>query len=89
MSLLNSDISDHTIRRMSSVVHTLNTVAQSFSELEKSRAVADVEFRWELLILAENLVDIASYVIERSRTVAWGPDPLPFDPDTGLPEDDL
>lgn len=84
MSVLDSTPADHTLRRLSSIVHTLNTVAHTLDDIDND---PDVDFRWELLVLAENLMDIAGYVTYRSRDIAWGPEPIPFDPETGSPDD--
>jgi hypothetical protein len=74
MSIVNHSTGDHTIRRLSSIIATLETVAYSLDELENEK---DLDFRWELLCLAEDLLDRAAYITIRSRDIAWLHTPLP------------
>ena len=59
-------------------MHTLGTVAHTLDDLENE---TDVEFRWELLCLVEDIIDVASYVTVRCRDIAWLHAPLPQDQD--------
>jgi hypothetical protein len=68
MSIINATPSDHTLRRMSSILHTLRIVAHTLDDVEDND---DLDFRWELLCLAEDLIDTAAYVTKRSRSIAW------------------
>ena len=74
MSIFDATEYDHLLRRMNSIVHTLWVVAESFDELPDEE---DPDRRADLLVLAENLIDVATYVTEQSRDLAWQYTPVP------------
>lgn len=74
MSIFDYTPFDHVLRRLNSTVHTLYIIAEVFDTLED---VEDPDQRADLLIAAEDLVDIANYVTERARDFAWQHTPVP------------
>lgn len=64
---------ERTIRRITSCTHTLYSVAEELND------PVSVESRADLLIAAENLIDVAIHVTEACRGIAWQNSPLPDD----------
>lgn len=62
-----SDETDHerTMRRLLSCTHTLYSIADELTD------PVDIDERGDLLIAVENLIDIATYVTESARGIAW------------------
>lgn len=56
---------ERTLRRLQSCTHTLYSIADELADPH------DVELRGDLLIAAENLIDIAVHVTESCRGIAW------------------
>jgi len=63
--LFEEDPVEKSLRRMSACIHTLSTVADDLVDPE------DVDLRADLLVAAENLLDIASYLTDQIRGIAW------------------
>ena len=74
MSIYEATPYDHTLRRLTSSVFTLTAVAEFLEDVEN---VEDVKDRGDLLVAVENLIDVAVYVTERGRELAWQFAPLP------------
>lgn len=74
MSIYDYSDFDHVLRRLNSTVHTLYIIADTLEELDDDD---DHERRADLLILAENLIDVAAYVTEKARDYAWQHTPVP------------
>lgn len=66
---------ERTLRRITSCTHTLYSVADELNDPD------NVEGRADLLIAAENLIDIAIHVTEQCRNIAWQNSPLPDEED--------
>lgn len=65
---------DAAMRKLNSCVHTLYSVANLLEEMLDPE---DPDERADLLIIAENLLDVASYVTDRAREVGWQYTPVP------------
>lgn len=65
MQLADETPHERTMRRLLSCTHTLYSIAD---ELEDP---VDIDERGDLLIAVENLIDIAQYVTESARGIAW------------------
>ena len=74
MSVFNATPYEHTIRRLNSCVHTLFSIAEILPSFDE---VTDPDERADLLILAENLIDVASFVTDAARDIAWLYTPVP------------
>lgn len=74
MSIFEADLYEHTLRKLNSCVHTLFTIADILPELED---ISDPDERADLLVLVENLIDVAAYVTEEARNIAWQHTPIP------------
>ena len=62
---------ERALRRIQACTHTLYSVAE---ELEDP---IDINHRADLLIAVENLFDIASFVTDAGRGIAWQHSPVP------------
>lgn len=71
MRFLQESEHERLIRRLKSCTHTLYDVAEDLTDPE------GVEERADLVIAAENLAEIASYVVEACRGIAWQYSPVP------------
>lgn len=71
MRFLQETEHERTMRRLKSCTHTL------YSLVEELEDPTDVESRADLVIAAENLAEIASYVIDTCRNIAWQYSPTP------------
>lgn len=67
---------EHMMRKLNSCVHTLFTIADVLPELDENE-IRDPDERADLLILAENLIDVASYITDTARDIAWLHTPVP------------
>jgi len=76
MSVFDATQYEHLRRKFNSCVHTLFTIADVLPELDE-RELADPDERADLLILAENLIDVASYITDTVRDIAWLHTPIP------------
>ena len=69
---------ERAIRRLLACTHTLHSIADELEDPE------NIEHRGDLLIAVENLIDVAIYVTEEARGIAWQhtPEPADLDGDT-------
>lgn len=74
MSIFEATPYDHVMRKLNSSVHTLYSVAEALDGIEEPQ---DPEQRADLVLLAENLSDVVSYILERAREIAWLHTPVP------------
>ena len=74
MSLFEATPFEHMMRKLNSCAHTLYVVADMFDDMDDPENADD---RADLVVLVENLLDVASYVTERARDVAWLHTPVP------------
>lgn len=71
MTFLQETDTQRALRRITSCTHTLYSV---FDELDDPQ---EVGARADLLIAAENLIDIALHITDAIRDIAWQYSPLP------------
>ena len=70
MAITDASPLDHMKRRMNSSLYTLYSVANVIDEFE-GLLDEDSEERADLLILAENLIDVTTYITLTARRIAW------------------
>lgn len=73
-SIFEASPHDHTMRRLTSAVSTLAIVAEYLDDVED---IDDTDERADLLIAVENLIDVAFFITERGREIAWQYTPVP------------
>lgn len=76
MDFLEEDLSQRVLRRIIACTHTLYRVAEELDDLDEEvddeiTEEVTTEKRGDLLIAVENLIDIAMYVTDSSRGIAW------------------
>ena len=71
MTFLQETDTQRALRRLTSCTHTLYSVSDELEDPE------DVDARADLLIAAENLIDIAHHITESIRDIAWQYSALP------------
>jgi hypothetical protein len=59
------------MRRLRSCTHTLISVSEELDD------PVDIDQRADLLIAVENLIEVASYVTDQCRGIAWQHSPVP------------
>ena len=74
MSLFESSPFEHMMRKLNSSAHTLYSVADMFDLIEEPESADE---RADLVLLAENIMDVVVYITERARDVAWQYTPTP------------
>jgi hypothetical protein len=74
MSVFESNKYDIAMRKLNSCVHTLYTIADLLEEMEDPD---EADTRADLVITAENLIDISVFVTERAREIGWQYTPVP------------
>jgi len=74
MSVFDATLYEHTMRKLNSCVHTLYRIADTLPDIDE---ISDPDERADLLILAENLIDVASFVTDTARDIAWLHTPVP------------
>lgn len=65
MQFIQESEHERTLRRIKSCTHTLYSVIEDMTD------PIDIDQRADLLIAIENLNEIASYVIDSGRGIAW------------------
>lgn len=74
MSIFEHTLYEHTLRKLNSCVHTLFTIADILPEIDD---ISDPDERADLLVLVENLIDVATFVTDEARAIAWQHTPTP------------
>lgn len=62
------------MRKLNSSVHTLYSIAAILEEMVDPE---DADQRADLVLTCEELAEIANFVLERSREIAWQYTPVP------------
>jgi hypothetical protein len=70
MGIMDASPLDHMMRRLNSSLYTLYNVANIIDEFE-GILDEDSDERADLLILAENLIDVTTYITLTARRIAW------------------
>ena len=81
MAITDASPLDHMMRRLNSSLYTLYNVANVIDEFE-GLLDEDSDEHADLLILAENLIDVTTYIILTARKIAW------MDDFAGVDQDD-
>ncbi len=71
MQFLQETEHERTLRRLKSCTHTL------YSIVDELQDPLEVDQRADLLIAVENLIEVASYVTDQCRGIAWQHTPVP------------
>ena len=80
MAITDASPLDHMMRRLNSSLYTLYNVANVIDEFE-GLLDEDSDERADLLILAENLIDVTTYITLTARRIAWMDDLVEVDRD--------
>jgi len=71
MQFLQETEHERTLRRLKSCTHTLYAISEELQD------PLEVDQRADLLIAVENLIEVASYVTDQCRGIAWQYTPVP------------